>query len=256
MAKRRKPAKKPSALFTQYKRRKQKKILKAQRRKAASFSFKDVRGKDRRDHLGRFISDDDWQFRRKEIAQRRRDYERAKKTELARVLRERAEAKRKRQRLIEKRRREWERGTRTKAGKLRAIYKDRNSASDRSAADSAVIASGALPDAHTERAIGNYSALKWVWYGDSALSTAEQFIIEARSTLNPATLGSVRVGTSYDKKRGRWVSTPVLPLKAQMAHGRDLLSALFRLQASESGQNIFGEDGEVDVWVELELLVK
>jgi hypothetical protein len=253
VAKRRKPHKKPSALYQQYKRKKQ---LKAQKRKPATFSFKDVRGKDRRDHLGRFISDEDWQYRRKEISQRKRDYERAKKDELARVLRERAEAKRKREALIKKRRREWERGARTKTGKLRKLYTDKSAGERRSAVDGASVSAGELPEAHKERQIGSYSALQWVWFGDSALATAEGFLIEARSQMPPNTLGSIRIGTSYDKKRGRWVSTPVLPLKAEMAHGRDLLSALFRLQASESGQNVFGEEGEVDVWVELELLVK
>lgn len=253
MAKRKKSAKKPSALFAAYRRKKQ---LKAQKRKPAGFSFKDASGRDRRNHLGRFISEEDWQLNRKEIAQRKRDYERAKKDELARVLREKAEAKRKRQKLIEKRRREWERGARTRSGKLRSLYSNKTAGRARTGVDAARIESGELPDAHLEREIGSYSALQWVWFGDSALSTAEQFLIEARQTLAAATLGSIRVGTSYDKKRGRWVSTPILPLKAQMAHGRDLLSALFRLQASESGQNVFGEDGDVDVWVEVELLVK
>lgn len=254
MAKRKKKTKGPSKLLKAYREKKREKSVKG--RKAATFSFKDSRGKDRRGPQGRFLSKDDWEANRKEWERRVRDARKDAKNETARLLRERAANKAKRQKTLKRKEAAWRKGTKTKSGKLRSLFTNKATGHARTVADDAVLTSGEIPDAHSVKKLGKFKTYKWVYFGADATNTAENFVMEARQQLPNNVLGSIRIGTSYSAKSGRWVSTPVLPLKANYAQGKDLLSALFRLLAAESGQNIFGEDGDEDVWVEIELLMK
>lgn len=244
MTKRIKRAKKTSRELQKYKRRKQ---LKAFETKTANAPWR------KKDFLGRFISKEDFLFGQRELRQREKEYKADKRYKAQQLLNAQREAKKRRQREFAKRERAHAKSVRSR-GKLRPLYKDRVAGKLRSVGDSAKLASEQLPKPHTKRKLGRVSIQKWVYFGSDAIATAESFVLEARSQLPADTLGSIRIGTSYDSKRGEWVSTPILPLRAMHSHGRDLLSALFRLLASTSGKNVFGDEGDVEVWVEIELL--
>lgn len=225
---------------------KKSKARKVAKAKSIKYSFLDKRGRQRRDERGHFVSKSNWVYRQREIQKRLSDkFERQKELERLREQRRKQVLRSRKQRLTK---------ARTKTGRLKQLYKNREKAYGRYEEDSAVIGTGQIPDAHQLQRVGRHYIHRWVYFGSGALDLTTDFIIEGRSTLDGSTLGTVHVGTSYDRKRGQWVGTPTLPLQASYARGKDLLSAWLHLLATQSGQNLFGSDKDTDVWVEIELL--
>lgn len=236
MAKQRKPLK----------RRKQSKPVKP--RKAVKQSYQTKSGRERRDNKGRFLSKEAYASRQKEISTRLANkYERAKE-----LARQKEEARK----WHSKERKKKAKRTRGKNGKLKSLYSNEAKANARLTRDSAVLSSGTLPRSHDRRKVGRYYLHYWVWFGSDATKSVEDFLTVARENLPGATLGRVAIGTSYSKKSGEWVGTATLPIKPQAAHQKNLLQAYFTLLTRDSGQSVFGEDADSEVWAEIELLLE
>lgn len=219
---------------------------KAKRTKAAKPSYVDESGKQRRGSSGRFLSKEQWEGYTKEIRRRLASkYEKANEQ-----ARQKEEAKR----YYAKERKGKSKRTRGKNGKPRALYSNETRAEGRLTADSVSLALGSVPQSHDVRRVGNDYLHFWIWYGASAVSSVESFLINARAHFPVGTLGRIAIGTSYSKKKGEWVGTATLPISSK-SQKKTLLHAYFLLLEKPSGQNVFGEDNDAEVWTEIELLL-